>query len=183
MKQLAKYKVNFESKWILLSVALAGFACFFQAVYFFVLNKPQDATSTQLAFFLIIPMVLELAWVIMLHSVKKNAPGIYGILGSLLCVMLLVQSCIAGGTWNIVVAALGYVLACGALVMITGGFFPYKYIGLAYFGILLVVRMCMAGMPGMIQLRNWTALMGALPEICVIGALLLFFWRNYRRSE
>lgn len=175
MKQRARYKINFDSGWILASTALMGLAFFCQMVDFFVLHKPQDAVSMDLAFFLIVPAVFELIWIILLRCIKWNAAGICGITGTLFCVLLTVQNCFAGGTTYIILSVLAYLLAAGSLVMITGGFFPYKYIGMAYFGGLLIIRLIRSGVVGLLLQRNWTALTGAFPAVCILFAFMAFF--------
>lgn len=175
MKQIARYKIDFESKWILASTALMGFAFFCHVLYYFALTKPQDATGMDIAFFLVIPAVFELAWIILLRFMKWNAAGIYGILGALFCILLAVQVSITGGVWHIVLAWLGYLIASGLLLMITGGFFPYEYIGLAFFGLLFLIRFFQNGVIRLLRQRNWPELVSALPELFILAAILLFF--------
>lgn len=175
MKQIARYKVNFESKWIISSAALMGVALFCQMLFFFALNSPQEASGGELVLFLIIPAMLELAWIILLHSVKLNAAGVYGILGVVFCLLLAVQVCLTGGVVYLVLAIIGYLLASGLLLMITGGFLPYKYFGFAAFALLGLIRFFSSGIFGLLRRQQWAGLAQALPGVCILVAIMAFF--------
>lgn len=174
MKQKARYKIEFESASIRWSSALMGLAFFCQAIFFFAFTDYRQAGGGMLAFCLVIPMILEVAWVVLLHSVKLNAAGIYGILGTVFCLLLAIQVSMLFGAGQAVIAWLMYLLAAAGMVMITGGFFPYKYIGAALFALLFVIRFFSLGVIGMVKQGSWAALAQALPEVCLILALMLF---------
>ena len=175
MKQLARYKINFESKWLVASTALMGLAIFCQALLFFVFRMPQSVSGGTLTLYMILPMVLELGWIILLHSVKLNAPGIYGLIGCAFAVLLTVQICGTAGAGYIVLAILGYLVACGGFVMITGGFFPYKYFAMAYLALLLLVRFFRSGLIDLLRGGKWEEVAAALPGLCILTALSCFF--------
>lgn len=173
MKQLARYTINFESKWIRFCAGFMGFAIFFEALNFFVLNKPQDANAVNLIFFLILPVVLELTWIILLHNVKWNAAGIYGILATLACVILIIQVFLCGNTIQIILGIVAYLLGSALILMITGGFFPYKYFGIAWFALIFLVRfLCF---DRNVLSDDWTAFIARVAGLCMIAAISLFF--------
>lgn len=174
MKQLARYKVNFDSPAILFSAAMMGISFFAQAIYFLVLNQIQEISKETLILFMILPMVLETGWVILLKC-KLNAAGVYGIIGSVVCVLLTVQIFMAGNVAQMIFGTIVYLLGIGLLVMITAGFFPYKYIGMVLFGLIGCGRLCFFDMPRYIRPGDWQGFVLELAGLCMIFSLMLFF--------
>lgn len=174
MKQLARYKVNFDSPAILWSAAMMGVSIFAQAMYFLVFSNIREAETGTLVVFLILPMALEAAWILLLKS-KLNAAGIYGIVGSLACILLTVQLFCAAGTLQIVLGTVAYLLGIALLLMITGGFFPYKYFGMALFALIGFVRFFCFDMSRYIQPRDWFGFVLELASLSMIVSLMLFF--------
>lgn len=175
MKQLARYKIQFDSKAIIASVALMGVSIFLQAIYFFVLQDITQVPSGELTLFFILPVVLELGWIILLHSVKLNAAGVYGILGSVICLLLMVQLYFVGGVLQMVLGTIAYLLGCGLLLMITGGFFPYKYFGMVWFALMALIRYFCFDADRYIRSGDWTGFALEAGSLCVVAALSLFF--------
>ena len=175
MKQLARYQVLFDSKAIRASSALMGVAIFLQAVYFFVFHAPQEISGGDWTVFLIIPMVLELGWIIMLHNVKYNAAGVFGILGAVICILLLVQACFTGGAFRIVMAVLAYLISGGLFILITGGFVPYKYFGTFCLLIVLVLRFLLFDIGRYLTAGDWSGFLLELAGLCILGGLATFF--------
>ncbi len=175
MKQLARYKINFDSSWLIASTVLMGLAFFCHAMHFFVLSRPQDMGQSDKIFFLIIPMILEVVWVVLLRCIKLNAAGIHGILGILFSLLMVIQACFVGGAWYIVLSIFGYLIACGGWFFILGGFFPYKYIGMAWVGMLFLVRLIRSGLIDLLRQRDWAAVTQVLPGLCILCGLTLFY--------
>lgn len=175
MKQLARYKILFDSKAIIASTALMGVAIFTQAIYFFVIRDITLVQTAELIVFLILPVVLELGWIILLRSVKLNASGVYGIVGSVVCLLLAVQIFLSGGVLQMVLGTIGYLIGCGLLLMITGGFFPYKYFGLAWFLVMAVIRYAAFDTGRYIASGDWAGFALEAGNLCVLLGLSLFF--------
>lgn len=175
MEQLARYKVNFESQWISASVALMGTALFAQALYFFVLTRIHETPISHVVVFLALPMLLEIIWFVLLRMVKLNASGIFGILAAVFCVLLMVQVFFVGGVVQMVLAVIAYLLAAALMLMITGGFFPYKYFGMACFALIFCVRFFGFDMGRYIHAGDWRGFLLELPALCIIAAIGCFF--------
>ena len=175
MKQLARYKINIEGKAIGASYALMGLAFFCQMLYFFILQHPQDIPRSDFVLLLILPALLEIGWVVLLRFMRWNAAGILMMVGAAFSLLLMVQNCFSGGTGYIVLSVLGYLVAIGGSFMIIGGYFPYKYFGAAYFALLFMIRFFHSGVFGLLRQRNWAGLCDALPGLCILMAMALFF--------
>ena len=175
MKQLAQYHVRFDSKAIATSVALMGVAVFLQAIFFFAIQDVTQVATKDLVLFLILPAVLELGWIVLLHSVKLQLPLVYTILGCTFCVLLTVQIFFLGSVAQMVLGTIAYVIGCAGLVMILCGYFPYKYFGFAWFALVGCVRYLAFDTGRYIAVGNWTGFMPAAACLCVIAALALFF--------
>lgn len=175
MKRIARYKLNFDSRWMTVSGVLMGVSFFMQAVYFLGINKLQGLDLPMLVLHLIAPMALEFFWLVLLRGTKLNAAGVYGILGTLMLMLFFVQACVYGGSWDIVSTALYLLVGGAALIFITGGFFPYKLIGfLAFIGI-LCIRFFVFDWDLYIVPQDWAGLVLEGPTLCMMGAVTCFF--------
>lgn len=175
MKQVAKYKLNFESKWLTASGVMMGLAFFIQAVYYFGVITLQGVDVLTLVLYLIAPMVLETAWCVLLRGVKLNAAGVFGIVGTLVCILLLVQSFFCGNTFQTVISVICYLVAALVLLVITGGFIPYKLPGFAVFAGVLAVRFVVFDMVVYVAPKDWMGLLLELPALCMIASLIFLF--------
>ena len=175
MKQLAQYHVRFDSKTIALSVAFMGVAIFLQAIFFFVIRDITQVATGDLVLFLILPAVLELGWIVLLHTVKLDMPRVYAILGCAICVLLAVQIYFVGSVVQMVLGTIAYLLGCGLLVLILWGYFPYKYFGLAWFVLVACVRYFGFDVSRYISCGDWKGFLLEASGLCVICAMALFF--------
>ncbi len=175
MKQLARYTILFDSKACVASSALMGVAIFFQAIYFFVIRNILEVSAGDLVLYFFVPMLLELAWILLLHSFKLNASGIYGILGSMVCVLLTVQVFLSGSPLQMVLGIIAYLIGISLLLLITGGFFPYKYFGMAWFAVIGVVRFCCFDMDRFIRAGDFRGFALEFTALCAIFSIAAFF--------
>ena len=175
MKSVARYKINFEGKAIAVSWVLMGVAFFCQMLWCFVFQHPQDVSGGTYALFLILPALIELGWVLLLRFMQWNAAGIAMIVCGAFSLLLLVQNCVGGGTGYIVLSVLGYLVAIAGSYMIICGYFPYKYFGAAYFCLLFLIRLIHSNVFAVLRQRNWLDLCEALPGLCILMAMALFF--------
>ena len=133
MKQIARYKIEFDSVWVTGSALLMGVASFIQAFYFLAMEKYASVNGAYLAFFMIVPMVLEVAWFVLLKGVKLNAAGIFGILSVLICAEVAIQNYFGNNVLQIVLGTINYLSLAGLVLLVTGGYFPYKLYSLCCF--------------------------------------------------
>lgn len=175
MKRIAQYKLNFDSNWMTVSGVLMGVCFFAQSVYFLGIIKLQGLDLAMLALHLIAPMALEFSWLVLLRGTKLNAAGVYGILGTFMLILFLLQACVYGNTWDIVSTSLYLLFGGAALIFITGGFFPYKLIGMAALAIIMSVRFFVFDWSYYIEPGNWAGLVLEAPVLCMMLAVFCFF--------
>ena len=175
MKRIARYELNFDSNWMTISGLLMGVCFFAQAVYFLGINKLQGLDFFRLWLHLICPMALEFLWLVSLRGTKVKIAGIYGLLGTAMLILFLVQACFYGSVWDIVSTA-GYVLFGGAtLIFITFGVFPYKLIGMFVLAGILSIRFFVFDWQLYIVPGDWASLILDIPTLCMMLAVTCFF--------
>jgi len=174
LKRIARYKLDFDSNWMTVSGVLMGVCFFAQSVYFLGIIKLQGLDFPMLMLHLIAPMALEFSWLVLLRGTKLNAAGVYGILGTFMLIWLLVLACIYGTTWDIVSTSLYLLFGGAALIFITGGFFPYKLIGMAVMAIILAVRFFVFDWNYYIEPFDFAGLVLEAPALCMLLAVFCF---------
>lgn len=174
MKQIARYKINFDSKWMTVSGVLMGVCFFMQSVYFLGVVKLQGLDFPMLLLHLIVPMALEFLWLVLLRGMKLNAAGVFGLLGTWMLILFMLQAWVYGDTWDLVSTALYVLFGGAALIFITGGFFPYKLIGMAVMTIILCIRFFVFDWPAYIEPFDFGGLMLEGPTLCMMLAIICF---------
>lgn len=120
-KKTHHYRMDFEGRRHFATAALMGCAFFLRAVYYFGFTRPETVGAWNLIIFLILPMLLEAAFMVLMRGVRYNAPGVYGIMGAAYCLLLLLQGFQSGTVVRIILSIIAY-LACGvAVIAVTGG--------------------------------------------------------------
>lgn len=174
MRRIARYKLNFDSNWMLVSGVLMGVCFFAQAIYFLGILKLRGLDFPMLVLHLIAPMALEFFWLVLLRGTKLNAAGVYGILGTMMLILFLAQACVYGGVWDIVSTALYVLFGGAALIFITGGFFPYKLIGMAVMAIIISVRFFVFDWAAYVEPGDWAGLVLEAPTLSMMIAVFCF---------
>ncbi len=163
LKQMIRYRLDMEGQWANTAGVLMGLAFFLQAVYFFGFANLRQIGFFAIAFQMILPMVLELAWIVLLRGVKLNAPGLYGIFGAVLCVLVMLQTVVTG-TLPAAILSVPTLLAAGILVLaVIGGFVSSRFVAVGACVLVLVLRVLFGGLP---------LLLPELAVLCSIGAVL-----------
>jgi uncharacterized MnhB-related membrane protein len=120
-KKTHDYRMDFESRQHFAAPALMGVAFFLRAVYYFGFTRPETVGAWNLIIFLILPMLLEAAFMVLMRGMRYNAPGMYGILGAVYCLLLMLQSFQTGSVVRIILSVIAYLVCGAALVVVTGG--------------------------------------------------------------
>lgn len=170
MKQkLKRYHTDFDSKGVSACAALMGVAFFLRVVYYFGFSRTETVGIGELLMMLIFPMVLEAVFMIVLRGVRLDAPGLYGILSAVYCVLLILQSLQYGSVLRMILAIIAYVVCGGIFLAVTAGLLS-KEISVTLFFLTAVVRFCFVLKPYILSLH----LVAFLPEaagLCVVVAL------------
>ena len=162
MKQYHRYQMDFESPWVHASAVCVGVAMFLRVFCFLGLQYMEDPEALLWAVWL--PVGVGLVYTVLLKGIRLNAPGIYGLIGILMCLCLLQGVFATGNLVRIVLGVLGYILCCGIMIICVDGHLPGRLPATVCFGILLGCRVLIFdlgridGMDWMITLADWAIL-------------------------
>ena len=175
MKQYHRYRMDFESRWLHWSAICVGAAMFLRVIHF--LGFQYIGETEGLFWKLWLPVGLGLAYTVLLRGFRFNAPGVYAIIGALMCVSLLTGVFASGNILRILLGLLGYILCCGVMILCVGGYLPGRLPAAVCFGILLGCRVLLfdlgrvSGSEWMTTLADWAylAALACLPMGMVPG--------------
>lgn len=175
MKQTVRhYHMDMDGKAVSTGCVLLGIALFLRAVYYFGFSRTESVGFGTLLLGLILPLLLELALIVLLRGVKLDAAGLYGIIGAAYCVLLMVQCFQYGNVFRTVLGIIAYVL-CGGLCFCAVAGLLSKEISVAAFFLTAVIRFLFVLKPYILGLH----LIAFLPEaaglcaVCALGYLVL----------
>lgn len=120
-KKAHNYRLDFDGTQHFAAAALMGVAFFLRAVYYFGFTRPETLGAWNLLIFLILPLLVEGSFMVLLKGIRYNAPGVYGILGAVYCLLLMLQSFQSGSVVRIIMSVIAYLICGAALVTVTGG--------------------------------------------------------------
>ena len=134
------------------------------------LTNIHDMGIVEIFFTMILGTALCLGYLITLSVMRLNAPGIYGILGAIHCVLLIFGSFTTGDPLRIVLAVLWYALASGVLILTVGGYLPGRLLAMLMFAIPIIVRVFFYDF-GHLSILHWVREFGVL--LALIGLACL----------
>lgn len=121
-----KYKMDPKSETADKAAGLLGVGMFLRIVYFFALTRLESVGAFMLIFGLILPVIAEVAFIVMLKGLRLNNPWLYAATGAALCIVMLVLSFQYNSVLRLVLAILIYLACCGSLIAMVMGFLPNK---------------------------------------------------------
>ena len=154
LKQYDRYIVDFKSKWATRCAALLGVSLFIRVVYFFGIMNLTECGAGQVLFDMILTMGLCVGFLVMFSALRRNAPGLYALMGAGFCLLLMISTFSSGNALRIVLAILGYLLAGGVLVITVSGYLPGKLLSSVMFLLPMAVRLLAFDL-GKIGLFTW----------------------------
>ncbi len=169
LKQVVRYRLNFEGEWVTTSCVFMALAFFLQAVYFFGFANLRQIGFFAIVFQMILPMLLELAWLVLLRGIQLNAPGIYGILAAVLCVLVMVQTVFTGALLAAILSVPALLIAGLLVLAVTGGMVGRRYVGVCGCVLVLVLRVLFGGLS--LLLPELAVLCGISAVMTLLGAL------------
>ena len=167
--KLHKYHMDLEGKFHVGAAALMGASFFLRAAYYFGFTRPEDAGVWSLLVFLIFPMLLEAAFMVMLRGVSLDLPGVYGIMGAVYCALMILQSFQLGGILRVLLAIVGFVICGGALVGVGWGVLS-KSLGVTALLVTFFVRLLAFDLGYLLRLRL-VAFIREAAGLCAVLAL------------
>lgn len=172
LKQLVRYRIDFSSKSAVISGTLMGVAIFLQVFYFTLVKPVPECNAAELTLNLWFPLVLQMAWIVMLRGINLRSCGVFGIVGAVICLLLITQSFFLGNVLLTLLSIVLYLIAAGALLAVTGGFLPYR--SLAALTMVLPGFVALLGFVGDLSADNLLRLATACTTLalaCFPGAL------------
>ena len=128
-----------------------------------------DFQTLPIIFKLALPVTVSLLYIFLLNGVQWNAPGIYGILGAVFCLMFIGWNIVGGNTLRIVLSVIGYLISALILLATTGGFVPGRFLAFLCFLVLFCLRIFLFDRGGL-PISDW---IHESADLCLIGAISL----------
>lgn len=127
-KKLIRYKMDPKSAAADRAAGLMGIGMFLRIVFFFALTRLEAAGAFMLIFGLILPLVAEVAFIVLLKVLRFNNPQMYILIGALICGVLTVLSFQYAGVLRMILGILVYLGCCGGLMAMIMGFVPSNWV-------------------------------------------------------
>ena len=175
MKRFVKFKFNPASKWAMLSGILMGIALFAQTLDFLGMRNLANVPLFQLLLMLILPLLTEATWCVCLRLVRCDRAEVYGILGAVSCLLLLLQSFSYGNLLLTVLFVLLLLVAGAAMVLISWGMIPRRGLGFLILFVIALIRIFVVVKHRIHGDYDWMGLLNDLPSVCILLAMTAFF--------
>ena len=117
-----------------------GISFFLRVLYYFGIVNLQDIGGGEIFLSLILPLLLCSAFIVLFRVLRWNAPGIYAIIGSAVCILLLIWNFSTGDFWRILFSIFLYIVAAVLLLATAGGYLPLKEPATIAFVLILLFR-------------------------------------------
>jgi len=167
LKRYASYQMNFLGKSVTTSGAFMGLSLFLRMLHYAGFNSPVSFGIGTVIFSIVLPTAATIAYIVLLKCLHWNAPGIYGIIGSVFCILTLIWNLSCGNALRALLSIPWYPIAALILLATVAGYVPGKLLSCLFFAIPIAFRLFLlvAGRAGLMQ---WSA---ELCELCVLAAL------------
>lgn len=152
LKRYGDFPIDFKSKHAQTVGTYMGLFVFLRAVYYFGFFEFANCSAGELILQLCLPLLTAIVFLALFCVVRFNAPGIYGILGGIFCLLLMLWSGFSGDILRVILAVLWYALCAAAIIATTGGFLPDKIYAAACLGIAFTVRLLLFSLPQLLTL-------------------------------
>ena len=140
LKQYVRYEMFFSGKWANVCMGSIGISFFLRVLYYFGIVNLMDIGGGEIFFNLILPLFVFGVYIALFRVVKWNAPGIYAIVGCVICLMLMIWNFSSGDFLRIFLSVLFYIAASVLLLGTAGGYLPSKAIVSIVIGLILFFR-------------------------------------------
>ena len=121
-KMLVHYHIDFQNKQIVPASVLAGASFFFLCVHYFGLTNLVECGFFEIVLQMILPMLVMVGFVVFLRGIRFAVTPVYGALGALFCILLMIRAFTYGNIFGAIVAILWYILAAAVCLFTAGGY-------------------------------------------------------------
>lgn len=137
--RIKRYHLGPEGKGAVGAAALMGIAFFLRCMFYFGFTRTETVGVGELLVWLILPMLLEAAFMVLLRGIKLDAARIYGILGVVYSILLVLQCIGYGSLLRMILGIIAYVICGGSLLAASFGWLN-KDIAFTFYFVTAVVR-------------------------------------------
>ena len=170
LKRYDRYKIDFKSKWATRCAAVMGVSLFVRVVYFFGLMNITQCSAGQIIIDMVLGMGLCIVFLAFLSALRRNAPGLYAVLGTCFMVLLMITTFSSGDALRIVLAVIGYGAASVVLIGTVDGYLPGRILASLMTLIPLAVRVIFFDL-GNLGLFQWVL---EISWLLVLASLFCF---------
>lgn len=156
MKQYYQYRMKFNGKSLEFSALCMGLSLFLSALYYLAICGLDAFSTGVLIVQLWLPLLFGIVYLVLLRGIRWNAPGIYAIIGTLFCMIYILDAFISGSMGKILLAVPSWVLCAVALIIVIGGFFPSRVPASLLIGIAIGLRVLLFDV-GRLSPLEWIA--------------------------
>lgn len=121
-RMLVHYHIDFRNKQIVPASVLAGASFFFLCVYYFGLTNLTACGFGEIFFRMILPMLVMVAFVVLLRGIRFGITPVYGALGALYCGLLVIRAFTYGNVFATIIGIVWYTLAAAIYFFTAGGY-------------------------------------------------------------
>ena len=136
---LKRYRMDMDGKTMNAGLATMGLSFFLRAVYYFGCVRIENVGFLELLLWMILPMLLEGALIVLLRIIRLDAPGIYAILAAAFGLVLMLQNLDTSNILRMILSILAY-LCCGVLILGVAKGFLSKQIAVTAYLVTALVR-------------------------------------------
>lgn len=147
-----------------------GIAFFLRIVYYLGFTRTEAMGFGKLLMLFLLPLALEIAFMVMLRGLKRNAPTLYGIMGVAYCLLLIVGSFWYGNVPRTVLAVIAYALCGAGLYTAMNGLLEKRIAATACF-VTLAIRLLAFSLGEYILAFRLIAFLPEAAALCAIAAL------------
>ena len=169
--RIKRYRMDFDGKGVSAAGIFLGTALFLRIVYYFGFGRIFDSGLWEMLVWLILPGILEVTTIALLRAIRFNAPGVYGILGALECLLLIVMCFGYGEVLRTVLGVLAYAV-CGSLIFTCSAGWLSKEIATLMLAVTAFVRIVFFDFPGIMRDFLSVEMLLQLTSLCVVLGLL-----------
>ena len=172
MKKYTRFHVGFKSKWTAAFGVFMGIAFFLRIVYYFGLMSLRDVGIIELLTSALIGILLCGGAVVFVSVLKRNAPGLYGMMGAVQCLLVFIVVCTTGNVGRIILAFVWYALTALILVLTVGGYLPGRLLSGVMFFVPVFVRFFFFDL-GHIGIIRWVQELAVLCTLTAMGCFVM----------
>lgn len=163
------YEIRFESRWVSYAGFFAGLSIFLLCVAFFGFGSTEGAGNVFCV--CILPLVLLTVFGILLQGFKVKAVRIYGVIGVLYCVCMILRAFSVPGTF---LAVVWYSLTAVVLLVCAFGILPIKVLTAVMFLIPVVYRLAVVDGDLYFATKDYKGFIWEAAALCGLCAFSMF---------